>query len=69
MINYRDVRALIGRVSYLVTSREVIIVGALNFKMAAPRFVNVFGEVMNALKNLIAKTTKDTGGTIFKSNM
>lgn len=55
--------------SYLVTSREVIIVGALNFKMAAPRFVNVFGEVMNALKNLIAKTTKDTGGTIFKSNM
>lgn len=40
--------------------------GALNFKMAAPRFVNVFGEVMNALKNLIAKTTKDTGGTIFK---
>lgn len=55
--------------SYLVTSREVIIVGALNFKMAAPRFVNVFGEVMNALKNLIAKTTKDTGETIFKSNM
>ena len=58
--------------SYLaiITSREVIKAGALNFKMAASRFVNVCAEVVNVIKgNSTAKSTKDAiefGGTLPK---
>lgn len=31
----------------IITSREVIVAGVLNVKMAASRFVNVSGEVIN----------------------
>ena len=58
--------------SYLavMTSYEVIIVGVLNCKVSASRFVNVSEEVVNVLEeNTIAKNTKfaiEFDGTLFK---
>ena len=54
----------------IVTLREAIIAGTLNFKIAASRFVNNSGEVINPIEeNSIAKGTKDAtefGGTLFE---
>ena len=36
----------------IITSREVIIAGALIFKMGAYRFVDVYGEEVNRMKKM-----------------
>ena len=60
---------LIGR-ELCHISREVIIAGMINFKIAASRFVNVTQGVINEIKeNIVLKSTKDTskfGVTLFK---
>ena len=44
----------------IITSREVIMAGALNLKMAASHFFNVTQKVLNAIEeNPTAKGTKD----------
>lgn len=52
---------------------HTIIAGALNLKMAVPRFVNLSEEVVNATEEKsIAKRTKDAtevSRTLFKSKM
>ena len=60
---------LIGR-ELCHISREVIIAGMINFKIAASRFVHVTQGVINEIKeNIVLKGTNDTskfGVTLFK---
>ena len=59
-----------GVISAIITSAEVIIAGGQIFKIAASRFVNVSGEVINLMKeNAIPRSTKHAtkfGMTLFK---
>lgn len=70
--DYEDAHDWSRIASYLVivTSREVSIAAALNFKISALRFVNVTEEVTNAIEeNSIPKNPKDVikfGVTLFK---
>ena len=70
--DYEDAHDWSRIASYLVivTSREVTIAAALNFKISALRFVNVTEEVTNAIEeNSIPKNPKDVikfGVTLIK---
>ena len=59
--------------SAIITSAEVIIAGGQIFKIAASRFVNVFEEEINLMKeNAIPRNTKHAtkfGMTLFKGKM
>ena len=59
--------------SAIITFTEVIIAGGQIFKIAASRFVNVFEEEINLMKeNAIPRNTKHAtkfGMTLFKGKM